>query len=404
MKALLISPLRLADPSAWPRLTRHISGIFNEASLPEGCDDEWIFNIGTTHRYQSVDGGSTRAGKAYSPLIFEGLLEAFSQMRRNGFALRKLGDTSVVVLFDTADAAYIRLVDIEGDHESATALIVDERESELRRVYAAGEALEPFMSGASVSFEADETITHVLLFGDQDGGTFAEVARTVFRSEGLSYDEERSATPSSFTPGWSYSVSVTDNLEQFWTSAAVMIRAQCEWYTTRTARVYCLRILSETDLGESVTKHIKQERDIVSYQTELRMWRHRMQEFRANLKPSATESAQQVATKWDMEENVRYVHDTLSQARDFIQTSYTGRLLLQERRQSLMLSIITALGILSMASVAAVAWDWLTLANISEDQDVATPLGRALVIGGLSFVSLTFAIFLGYFLAIRFLK
>ena len=92
------------------------------------------------------------------------------------------------------------------------------------------------------------------------------------------------------------------------------------------------------------------------------------------------------------------VHDTPEQARAFIQTSYSSRMLVQERRQSMLLFALTTISVLGLASPADSICGWLARAKLVDPAAVTQGYGQASVIVGLGRPFFCFlAIWIGYF-------
>lgn len=378
-----------------------MNALFRDKRLPKKIHQDWRIHEGVDYKYHPVWGDLSQISEPAPQSFVASLEAAFSRVRRNSFVTCKLAENSVAALFDTGDACVLQFFEPDGRTEDVLKAIEERRLASEEDVRLAAEKLTRDLGARTAKFQVGETITHVVLIADEMSETFSAVAHKCFSTEGLSFEFNDKGRENNFVSGWSFSVCVSSNLSNIWDTVGVMARLQCEWYTVRVTRDFCLRTLSGTDLRQSVDQLILHEREIVKYQTELRLWRHRMEEFKANLKPGLTNTAGLVEEMWEVRDAKDYVNDTLAQARDLIETSYSRRMLLQERRQSLMLFCLTALGLLSLASIAAVYWDWMTLAGFFNNKDVATDVGQTIVAVGLSTLFLLLLLLLVTFARIR---
>ncbi|MEM7753565.1 MAG: hypothetical protein AAF230_09140 [Pseudomonadota bacterium] len=392
MKFALVSPLR---PRAedWARLADFLAAEFTTARTPMFLGNGWKYNVGTDHKYHPLTVKSPASDDQSDGPIAPFLEDAFLRVRRNSFAIKPLGVSVALVVFGTGEACVVELHEANGATEDILRQIEQTRDASPSILSTATASLEALAKAAEVKFLARETTTHTILLSDSLDDETRAVATRCFQAEGLEFDANLEAYGGGhkdpvFVPGWSYSICVSPSPTVYWDCMCLMVRAQCEWYSVRVARDYCLRKLAETNLRQRISPLIRTERNIVEYQTAFRLWRHRMEEYRANLKPELTGHVARVDTVWNTGHAMDYVNETLAQARDLIQTSYSRRILLQERRQSLMIFILTALGVFSVASIATTYWDWMTLAEFASDDQVASPGGRMAVIaalGGLLF-------------------
>lgn len=400
MNVLFVSPLRVR-PTDWPRFSRLISTSFDKGQLPEGFGAAWNFEVGKDFKYHPITGAAATPDGAITDTMETGLAAALGRVRRSGCATQVLHPGALLVVWDTGDAVVIEAHKIEGDFDDILRGIKTAREAASAAVRNAANRLAPVLEAIGAAFQAGETITHTILVTDPESAVTEDVAGHCFGVEGLDLAEMRRANASGHLTGWSYSVFRGPASHRFWDAVGVVARSQCEWYTVRVARRYCLGTLANSDLRRSVSDLIARERQIVRFQTELRLWHHRMGEYRENLKPELTEQSRAIEAMWDVEGGLGYVLNTLTQSRDLIETSYSRRILLQERRQSQMLFFLTILGVLSLASISASYWNWLTLAAITADADVATPAGRALVSVGLGALLVVLAGLVAIYIRIR---
>lgn len=381
MKYILISPLRVQSGD-WERFSRYITKLFDGAetkqSIVQALGAKWEYHGNQNYKYHSLEPSVSVAGDIFVEPLKAALAAAFRRVRRNAFALQALNDGALLVLFNTGEACVIEVHDAPDDLEECVKSLVTERDAANALIAQAAQALAKIANKAGASFEGSETMTHSLLVASAQEPLLQEMAERCFKAEGLDYSPDKDHAVQ-FTPGWSFSVCISPSPNDFWDAVAVMVRAQTEWYSVRIARNFCLRTLSETDLTSNLNALLELERLVIGYQTEFRLWRHRMQEYRANLKPSLTHQAEKIEQMWKTSEAKDYVNETLAQTRNLIQSSYSRRLLLQERRQSLMIFLLTSLGVLSMASIAATYWDWLTAADLFQDTDVASAKGVTFV-------------------------
>ncbi len=394
----LISPLRVV-PSDWARFSKYLSKSFKGPQKPPELSEDWAFFEGKDYKYHPLETEDFEDGNPFAATLRDSVTSALSRVRKLTFAVLQIEDSSILVVFSTGEACVIELHEI--DSSLARTAISNMREEASRHVKKAANLLTELAKASKIRFEVGETITHTVLLAESESPAFETVAKLCFKAEGLEYSSPSESDIVHFVPGWSYSVCISGQPESLWDRVALMARSQCEWYDVRTAQEFCLNRLAETDENQSVSELIDLERRIVRYQTEFRLWRHRMQEYRANLKPELNECAGLVEKKWQTIPSKDYVHETLAQARDLIQTSYSRRILNQERRQSLMIFILTALGIMSIASIAATYWDWLRLANLTKDEAVSSQLGQAVVATMLIGLVLLMCVLVLRFLLIR---
>lgn len=373
---VLVSPLRVV-PSDWARLSKYLSKSLKGSQKPPELSGDWAFVEGRDYKYHPLEAQDFSHGEPFAATLLESLTSALSRVRKLKFAARQIEENSVLLVFSTGEACVIELHEVDAG-QAPTAIPTIREESSLQ-VKKAANLLKGLTKASKIRFELGETITHTVLLAEHENPAFDTVAKLCFKAEGLEYSSSGQIDTVHFIPGWSYSVCISSQPQRLWDRVALMTRAQCEWYDVRTAQEFCLNRLAETDENQSVSELVDLERRIVRYQTEFRLWRHRMQEYRANLKPELKECADIVERKWQTAPSKNYVHETLAQARDLIQTSYSRRVLIQERRQSLMIFVLTALGIMSIASIAATYWDWLRLAKLTEDGTVASQMGQAAV-------------------------
>lgn len=373
MKVALISPVRIASED-WAKFSNHVILTFNSGQRPKALGDEWVFGLGTDYKYHPItDAKHPVTDDTTIETLEDGLTSAFRRVRRNIFASRTITDDVVAVIFDTGEACVIELCEFSGEIEDCLLQLESARVATARHVTVAGKFLQPLFEAGNAMYVSGETTTHTVLLCDGGLDVDQEIAQHCFQAEGLTFE------PGDFVPGWSFSVCMSQHPTAIWDCVALMVRLQCEWYTMRVIRDFCLRAFKEASDGRSIRKLIDHEREIVTYQTELRLWRHRMQEFRANLKPALTDNAKLLEAKWEVISEKDFANDSLAQARNLIQTSYSRKLLLQERRQSLMLFVLTAFGVLSLASMATGYWEWLTLAKLFDDSQIASQMGQTIV-------------------------
>lgn len=355
-------------------------------SAKEALGSGWNLQPDVNYKYHSLKTESFKDGNVFSRPLLDTISEAFKRVRRNAFAILQLQENAIVVLFNTSDACLIELHEANGEIEEILDEITELREASSELISHASNHFQRLLSRTGTSFKDSETITHTVIVSEVFDEAAELVASRCFSAEGLKYERQPLNEHVSFAPGWSFSVCISNVEEKFWDSVAVMARAQCEWYSARVARDFCLRTLGDTDLREPIEGLLDLERVVVGYQTEFRLWRHRMEEYRANLKPGLTDQTEKIEKKWKTSEAKDYVNETLNQVRNLIQSSYSRRLLIQERRQSIMIFLLTSLGVLSISSIAATYWNWLKLAGIYQDSLVATPNGNLTVkamLGGL---------------------
>ncbi|MCT4556885.1 MAG: hypothetical protein N4A61_02385 [Pelagimonas sp.] len=340
----------------------------------------WSFQPDVNYKYHTLSQEMTSRGDVFAQGLHQSLATAFCCVRRNAFASLNLGDTAALFLFNTGDACVVELHEADGAVEDILKQIENAREASADLVSRASLSLNRLAVRSGSEFRLRETITHTILCDDHRSPVIDQVAARCFHAEGLEFAPQGTEQDVCFIPGWSFSVCISEIRGKFWDCVGVMTRAQSEWYSVRVARDFCLRTLGKIDLAEPIGGLLDLERLVVGYQTEFRLWRHRMQEYRANLKPELTRQAAQIEDKWHTHEAKDYVNDTLAQGRNLIQSSYSRRLLIQERRQSLMIFLLTALGLLSVSSVAATYWNWLTLAGLYHDSALQTPQGNGVVL------------------------
>jgi len=393
VKFIFISPIRV-PPQGWSKFSSQIARLFRDREISKHLS-EWRVEHGDKGRYNEI----ITAAPVTSDDFSKALANVMCKIRRNGFAIKSIDTNSCVVLFDSADIAVIEMHEVEDDCEESHLEILDEMRANTKyNVDRAVTKLDSLLNLCGLHIDRNETTSHTILSSLTNNTKFTSVVKSCFLSEGLEQNMHETPNGSTFSAGWSFTTLVGEDIQLVWV-ISLMTRLQCEWYTTRINRDYCLRIFGDTNLDQTVFNLINDENQIVNHQTELRLWQHRMREFRANLKPELSELARLVEVKWQVLEEQNYIHETMSHARNFIQTSYTGRLLIQERRQSALLFLLTAIGVLSIASAATEIWSWLTLANITNDTQVATASGKkAVLIGisslGVSFIALCMAFFI----------
>jgi hypothetical protein len=399
----LISPLRVRA-APLPQVLKSVAALFAAppAPLPQG----WHMATGVRSSFRAVTPARGAATADAATGFFAQLEVALSRVRRAGFALRMLPDAAqdgveaALVILASGDMAVVQWIDTGNaqDPLSTLAALDHHRAASETRLGAAAPLIPQILTKLPQGdlFEPAATITHAVLFCETPADHAA--ARACFESEGLPFDP---APDAQFQPGWSYSAVINADPATKLSYLAMMTRVQCTWFTTRTHRDYCLRTLRTHDEAAAVDTLIATERQIVARRTLLRLWQHDFQEYRANLSPDLTRAADAVEALWQVGADQTYVHETLSQARENIQNAYASRLLIQERRQSVMISALTAISILGIASTAGEFWRWLTLAQIADNADIATPLGRAVITGGLAAVVCLAAGFWLTFLVIR---
>lgn len=394
----LISPLRVVS-SDWEKFSKYVSKSMKGSRKPLELAGEWSFFQGKDYKYHPFEPEEYRHENPFESTLRDSLSSALSRVRKVTFAVRQIEDRSVLLLFSTGEACVIELHTVEPDQ--ALTAIPATREKSSGLVAKAAEFLKELARASKIRFEFGETMTHTILVAEHGNPEFETVAQLCFKAEGLEYSGPSQGDLVHFLPGWSYSACISSQPKRLWDRVALMTRAQCEWYDVRTAQEFCLNRLAETDENQSVSELIDLERRVVRYQTEFRLWRHRMQEYRANLKPELSKCASLIEERWQTAPQKDYVNETLAQARDLIQTSYSRRILTQERRQSLMIFVLTALGIMSIASISATYWDWLRLANLTEDQIVSSQIGQGVVVTMLMGLFLTTFILVVRFVLIR---
>ncbi len=396
----MVSPLRVS-PKHWARFARKISSAFDEGELPDGFAAGWSFRRGVDYKYHPISDTSVAQSGLTLDQIETALPEAMGRVRRCSFAYQVLFPGALLFVLDTGEAMVVEMHDLAGDTNSILSEIERVRAAASHSVRNAWSRLSDLAKSTEIEPEQGETITHTILLSVANDSTKEEVAFRCCRAEGLDLQDLRAAQGSEFVTGWSYSVFSSALNQRLWDGVAVVARAQCEWYSVRVARRYCLGTLANSDLKRSVRDLVAREQSIVSYQTTLRLWHHRMGEYRANLKPELTDQAQKIEDMWDVKGALDYVLATLTQARDLIETSYSRRILLQERRQSQMLFFLTVLGVLSVASIAASYWDWLTLARLTDDASVSTQIGQIVVAAGLGALVIAFSCLIALYIRIR---
>lgn len=392
MKAIFLAPIRVI-PAHWSAWTRLVAQVHQRGDAKETLAPVWHVVYGTEHLYHKVtDLGPLHENAApredfARPL--DGLFAALGRVRRNAFASQMLSDERALFIFDSADILLVEVVDLPCDYMGAL------REIEAhRKVFEAGpRGIEPRLNDLidrankrarteaqpeiSVGFDLKETIAHCVLLGDRDDAIFQKVVAQCFRVGGLPYDPEDAKL---FEPGWSFSVIKQNALDTTsWEIVALMGRLQCEWFTTRINRDFCLRSFGEIDTTQSVIELVDTESQLVAQQRQFRLWRHRMRDYRANLKPGLTRYADRVEANWKVQSDMKYVDETLSQAREFIQNAYSGGMLKEEREQSGMLLLISSVGVLGMAGALGGVWSWIERADLAEDVVFTTPLGQRFV-------------------------
>lgn len=400
MKFVLFSPLRLV-PSDWAKFSSSLYEIFRTPDITTALGKEWQVHSGIDYKYHAIQKTGKIVKSASHESVLREIVAAFRRIRRTRFAVSSLNKNTVVLLFETGEACVVGIHDANYPAPDIIDNIVEMRDGAAALVTTASKLLAKIAKKFDVSYEGGETITHTMLVSDENTQTFEDVAQCCFNSEGLELVFPQENRITTFIPGWSFSICLTKTSESLWDTIAIMTRAQCEWYEVRVAQDFCLRTLGKIDLEQPVKQLIQDERTLVQYQTEFRLWRHRFQEYRANLKPELTEHAKKIEDKWETQIAKNAVFETLIQTRDLIQTSYSRRLLIQERRQSAMIFALTALGFFSIASIAATYWNWLTLANFTANEDVATPLGRNIVVIGLISLVIGTGSLIIWFLRIR---
>ncbi len=407
MRFILVSPVRVVS-DGWEEFSRDITKLFDAKSGTDAAQNAlgrgWIFQPDVNYKYHSLEQEKVVVGKVFEQPFMDALSAAFKRVRRNGFAIRSLRENAVAVVFNTSEACVVEIHEVHGDTDQVLEVIANERNRSNELVNEAIHHLQDLASRTSTSFENGETITHTLIASDVSDETTDQVAKRCFDAEGLEYAPKPLGPFVYFTPGWSFSVCQSEVETKFWDSVAVMVRAQCEWYAVRIARDYCLRTLGDTNLRSRVGQLLDLERAVVGYQTGFRLWRHRMEEYRANLKPGLTDQAKSIEGMWKTLEAKDYVNETLGQARNLIQSSYSRRLLIQERRQSVMIFLLTALGVLSVSSVAATYWNWLILAKLVEQSMVSTPEGSQRVVVMLVGLVVVMGVWISWFVFSRFKK
>ncbi len=393
----LISPLRVHSEK-WSDYSTYVSRTFRRRKDTNTIADDWSFFDGDALSFRAVG----QAANFEDALDFCGeVKQALRRIRRNSFALKELEDNGLLVVFETGDCAVVQKFEVDGCAETVIGSVDSERSRTLDMVKRAAAEMVPFLGRHDPAevFDRGATITHTVLLCATENATQVDVVDRAYKSEYLKFDPNQKA--GSFCPGWSFSTVIGSNADDWIDHFCLMVRLQCAWYTTRTNRDYCLRKLADIDLKQPVEKLIETERELVKRQTKLRIWQHQLSEYRANLLPSLTKAADAVEVLWEVGHAQDYVHETLEQGRAFIQTSYSSRLLVQERRQSTLLFALTTISVLGLAATADSIWGWLTRANLVDPAAVSQGHGQASVIVGLGLLFFGFMIIWIGYLAIR---
>ncbi|MCH2075723.1 MAG: hypothetical protein MK180_02395 [Rhodobacteraceae bacterium] len=126
MKAAFIAPLRVTAAD-WVEWTSLVSRIHLAGEAADTLGPDWHVVDGTAHRYHAVtDTGPLAQDEApcediKHPLM--GLLAVLDRVRRNAFASTWLDDDSVLLNFESGDAALVELHRLPDEAPAALAAI-----------------------------------------------------------------------------------------------------------------------------------------------------------------------------------------------------------------------------------------------------------------------------------------
>ena len=233
-----------------------------------------------------------------------------------------------------------------------------------------------------------------------DAADPAQIAalEATFACEGLDFSERRAAANgSAFTAGWSFSALASTNQREIGLFTALMMRLQVFWYHQRVMRDQCILDARTFTSDADIATKVKTGHGLVQRQFEYTVWAHELREFAANLKPFLKRGYDAVSEHWELEAEALYIEKSMHKAHELITSGYQSRILLQERRQSSLLFIIAAVGLLGMVGSIVSMMTLLTWGGLLDIASLQTQIGRGAILGGLATTLGLFAVVIGVF-------
>lgn len=381
------------DWSAW---RSHIAGLFEQRT----AHADWDLHIGQ-HEETLID-PSRRASDPVGAYL--GALRGHDIYRRviSGRELEGLPMESQLVILRGGEIALVEVVNLETQEAGRCMRYRDayfEARPQLFSTLASAFAVfRPRGAPLEKYLEFEKNATQMLIAYDPGSkNDLAEVEAT-FACEGLSFAERRAAgEPSDFTAGWSFSALASLDPRQIGLFAALMVRLQAFWYHQRVMRDRCIEDAATFTSEADIKTKVETGHGLVQRQFEYTVWAHEMREFAANLKPFLKLGHDAVAKQWELDAEALYIEKSMTKAHELITSGYQSRILLQERRQSSLLFIIAAVGLLGMVGSVVSMMTLLTWGGLLDIASLQTTGGRTAIYAGLAFTFAVFFIVLGYF-------